>query len=342
MGVAGSYLAARLSAKNSWEIHAFDGLSRPDSRCAWGGSKYELSKLASQVGLDYSKYIFFEGKNLKVIFEDAHEIDIPLVGLTTFDKNGFEEDLEQVARKNGVAVHRGASVTLKDLSGFDVVFDATGVYRNVLPKLKNDMIFPNLEYRVEYGGSPPFRDFTVFPYHGLGGYGWFFPLREGEAHVGGGDRFHRQKQYVELFMRKYGGVPKKTIARPVRMLPPSMCEPIALEGNNHQVVGVGESIGCVFPLLGEGIIPSLQSVDVLMDSFSGCKVDVESYRRGLRKKFFYFEPIFRAIIAKWKGNWAAAKAVPGLIPSFIKVKAMEKRFGFQIRLTDLVEIFNST
>ena len=32
------------------------------------------------------------------------------------------------------------------------------------------------------------------------------------------------------------------------------------------VIGVGESIGCVFPMLGEGIIPSLLCCDLFLET----------------------------------------------------------------------------
>jgi flavin-dependent dehydrogenase len=342
LGVAGGYLAARLARETSHEVHGFDMLQQVDTKCAWGGSKHELGRITNQVEIDFSQFIFFEGKKLQVFFEDGHQLLIPIIGLVTFDKDGLERALLQKATEAGARVNRGKKVRLEDLGGFDLVIDATGVFRSMLPKIENDMIFPNLEYRVEYDSNPPFDDFSVFPYSGLGGYSWFFPLNDKTAHVGGGDRFHRQKHYVEQFMRKYGGRPFKTIARPVRMVPPTRCEPIYVRKGSQSLVGVGESIGAVFPLLGEGIIPSLQSADILIESFGSKDVDAESYRKGLRKKFFYFEPIFKAILAKWGGNWSAALHAPSLLPSFVRVKKMEKRFGFEIRLSDLVEIFNRT
>ena len=45
----------------------------------------------------------------------------------------------------------------------------------------------------------------------------------------------------------------KKIGRPIRLAPSKHMEPF-FDGN---IIGVGESIGCVFPMLGEGIIPSL-------------------------------------------------------------------------------------
>ncbi|MEM3857720.1 MAG: hypothetical protein QXI37_04345 [Thermoprotei archaeon] len=231
---------------------------------------------------------------------------------------------------------------MDELTAYDVVVDATGVYRSLLPRIAGDMIFPNLEYRVHYSSSPPFQDFAVFPYSGLGGYGWFFPLGEHEAHVGGGDRFHRQRHYVDGFMAKHGGKIIRTIGRPVRMVPPSMAQPISFTRNGLQVVGVGESIGAVFPLLGEGIIPGLQSAELLRQVFGDRGVDVQEYTRLLDRKFFYFEPVFKAILAKWSGEWSTLRSAPWLLPTLVRLSRMEKRFGFRLSLSQLLELFEKT
>lgn len=341
LGVAGSYLALKLSKETAHEVHGFDLLRKADTRCAWGASKHELSRLLGTLELDFSEFILFEGRKLRVIFEDGHEFRIPLMGLVSFDKDALEERLHTEAQRTGATLHLGEKVRLENLANYDLVIDATGVYRSLLPKIRNDLIFPNIEYRVEYGGNPPFDDFAVFPYPKLGGYSWFFPLASGMAHVGGGDRFHRQKEKVDSLLRKYPGRVVKLISRPIRMVPPALAGPIWFRNSRQTVVGVGEAVGTVFPLLGEGIIPSMQAAETLSEHLLREGIDPEGYEHALIERFFYFDPIFRAIQAKWKGGWSSALR-PSLIPSYIKVKRMEKRFGVEVRLSHLLEIFNRT
>jgi len=202
LGVAGSYLAARLSRESEHMVYGFEMLPQADSKCAWGGSKHELARILKPFDIDFGEYILYEGKKLNVVFDGKGEITIPTVGLVTFDKNALEERLIQLAIESGAKISRGRKVGIEELANFDLVVDASGVYRSILPKIRGDTIFPNIEYRVEYDGELPYDDFTVVPYPGLTGYTWFFPLGSRLAHVGGGDKLHRQREYVEDFMRK--------------------------------------------------------------------------------------------------------------------------------------------
>jgi flavin-dependent dehydrogenase len=339
LGVAGGYLAARLARETEHEVYGFDALSSVETRCAWGASKHELGAIVKALDINFEDFVLFEGKRIKVIYPDSYESTIPLVGLVTFDKDALEREFLRLAKEAGAKLQLGKRVSLNELSSFELVVDATGVYRAILPKIKEDMIMPNLEYRVQYD-EMPFDDFTIFPYSKLGGYTWFFPLGSGMAHVGGGDKFHRQREFVESFMQKHNGKKLKTIARPIRIVPFEHAQPIFLKRENQIVVGAGESIGCVFPLLGEGIIPSLQCAQLLFENITQ-KMGLDEYVNALKNKFFYFEPIFKIIIAKWNGRWSEALKAH-LIPSYIRVKRMEKRFGFKIRMRDLLDVFNRT
>ncbi|MEM0121145.1 MAG: NAD(P)/FAD-dependent oxidoreductase [Thermoprotei archaeon] len=342
LGVAGSYLVARLSRETHHEVYGFDMLPYADSKCAWGGSKHELARILRPFDIDFEEYILYEGRRLHVVFDGKGERVIPTVGLVTFDKNRVEDRLVQLAAESGAKITRGRRVGVDELVNFDLIVDATGVYRSILPKINSDIIFPNLEYRVEYEGEPPYDDFTVIPYPGLTGYTWFFPLGSRVAHVGGGDKLHRQKEYVEEFMQKYGGKKLKTIARPIRLLPFGRTQPIHIRRGGSLIVGVGEAIGTVFPLLGEGIIPSFQSSEILYNTILNGSVDIETYTSELKRKFFYFEPIYKAILAKWQGSWSPTRMLPSLFYSYIKSRRIEQRFGIKVRITDFFEIFRNT
>ena len=73
------------------------------------------------------------------------------------------------------------------------------------------------------------------------------------AHIGAGDYNKQHVEETNKFFKKYGGKVTKTVGRPIRLATPNMCKPFY----KGKVVGVGESIGTVYPLLGEGIIPSM-------------------------------------------------------------------------------------
>src|SRR3989304_4359205 len=78
------------------------------------------------------------------------------------------------------------------------------------------------------------------------------------------------KQHVEetdKFFKKYGGKITKTVGRPIRLATPDLCKPFY----HGKVVGVGESIGTVYPLLGEGIIPSMICADIFLEHMNDPK-----------------------------------------------------------------------
>ena len=76
----------------------------------------------------------------------------------------------------------------------------------------------------------------------------------------------------------------KILGRPIRLLPPSKCEPFFY----GKIVGVGESIGTVFSLYaGEGIIPSLQCCDIFIENM----YDFERYRRAVLQHFQIFDDV---------------------------------------------------
>ena len=150
-GVSGSYLVNRLS--ESHEVVGFE--RRPEDQffavCAWGTSKYEMRRLTASTGLDFDKYILWEGR------DDARRLgdemlDIPLDGLVTFNKHQFEVDLMK-----GREVRYGVRANKEELQkeGFDMIMDATGNHRELLPKVPNDAFIPCYETKMKYSGGPP-------------------------------------------------------------------------------------------------------------------------------------------------------------------------------------------
>jgi flavin-dependent dehydrogenase len=57
------------------------------------------------------------------------------------------------------------------------------------------------------------------------------------------------------------------------------------DGNHRPIWGVGEAIGCVAPLAGEGIIPGLKSACLLLDNWE----DPDAYRHSILKEFMWMK-----------------------------------------------------
>ena len=324
MGVAGSYIAGRLGGTH--EVVGFDRFSERnfDSICAWGTSKGVLRAFMKNVGLNFEDYVLHDGKRM-IVETHSGPLEIKLKDLCTYDKARLIKDLLKDQE-----VHFGQMV-LQPPEGFDLVVDSTAL-RGLLPKVREDLYIPCLEYMIEYGNAP-FDDFYIKPFSNFGGYFWYFPLGDGRAYVGAGDYFRRHVEFLEQFRRKHGGEAVKRFGRPIRIAPPSLCQPFS-EGN---VVGVGESIGTVFPVLGEGIIPSLQCAELFIESLH----DLELYKKRVLEKFKIYETIFRLVRSKMQQRFRWSSQFINLLRMFYHMRTNEDRYGLQVRLTDMLKLFQA-
>ncbi len=324
MGVAGSYLSSRLSEKH--QVTGFDMLSKDkfDAVCGWGTTKEGLSKFASNCGLNFDDYIVFTGKNMQIKVKDEM-INMELRGMCCFDKIRFINDMA-----DGININYGKFISRNNFKeNFDLIIDSTGISRVLLPRIKNDLIVPCLQYKVKYK-VPPFNDFYIKPFPGISGYFWYFPLGDGYFHVGAGDYYKHHIEELSSFLKRYPGEIIKKNGRPIRITPPSLCEPF-YEGN---IVGVGESIGTVYPILGEGIIPSLQCAELLVENIN----DLPKYREEVLQKFNIYTSVFNVVKSKINHNFNLALQIPSLWSTYHYMKKREDRFGMHIQLIKMLKI----
>lgn len=320
-GVAGSYLLNRLDGHR---VECFE--MRPQDKwytvCAWGTSEPYITELVRKAGFNFSDYVLHHGKKMTV--DTGHgTFDIPLNGLVSYDKHKLCEDMLK-----GHNVHWGTQVKQLDgaFADFDLVIDATGMHRSLLPRIKDDMLVPCVEYQVR-SKKFPWDDFYIKPYRGLSGYLWYFPLWDGTAHIGAGELHGGYKGEIEAILKEYDCEVIRKIGRPVRITPPAYCQPFS-EG---KVVGVGESIGTVFPMLGEGIIPSMQCADLLVEHID----DMEAYAEAVLKHTDIYVKAFRFVKSKMDGDFSMARNLRSLLSVYLYMHGNEKRFGMETRLSDL-------
>jgi len=315
MGVAGSYLAVRLSSMHH-EVTGFERFTEEsfDCVCAWGTSAPALAPYAAKCGLDFQKYVFHRGRSMYVKFGKV-STEVPLVGLVTFDKHRMVKDMQR-----GIDIRFGVMVRSKEeLKGYDLIVDATA-YRTLLPRITGEIRVPSVQYEVEYA-EVPFDDFYIEIVEGMGGYLWYFPLTGKRAHVGAGDVNHTHLAVLSRFMKRNPGKKKKIVGRPIRLSSPSMCEPF-FQGN---VVGVGECIGSVFPLLGEGIIPTMQCAELLARNIT----DLESYRRQVLKRYQIYDVAYDYVAANIRGRFVFPDYLLKMNELGQYVIRNERRFGYR-------------
>ncbi|MDG6901796.1 MAG: NAD(P)/FAD-dependent oxidoreductase [Nitrososphaerota archaeon] len=324
-GVAGAYLLNRLPS--DVQAEAFEAKTEKNwyTVCAWGTSQPFISDLVKKAGFSFDDYVLHKGKKMVVDLGDE-EVTIPLRGLVTYDKHRLTEDMLK-----GKKIHWGTQVKAAngDFDAFDSVVDATGLHRSLLPKVKDDLLVPSLEYQVK-SKELPYDDFVIRPYPGLTGYWWYFPLGDGMAHVGAGDVKGRYRYELDEFVKKHHCEVTKRIGRPVRVTPPKFMEPF-FEG---KVTGVGESIGTVYPMLGEGIIPSMQCVDLFVDHLG----DREGYRRAVLDHYAVYAKVYQFIKAKVEDRFSLTRMLPTLLSIFLYMRGNERRYGMQTRLSDFYKI----
>lgn len=334
-GVAGSYLGNMLQ-KRGHTVEIFEASKKEHHWpvCAWGASRHMLERFSNQAGLDFASYIFHVGKKLKIQLPENKGEVLDLKGLVTYNKYGWEADL----LKN-VKVTYGTKMTRETFAfdKYDYVIDCTGLHRSLLPKSSEDFLIPAYEYLLNNVKGAD--DFYVIGYKGAKGYFWYFPLEGGQAYMGAGDI---EKKYygIDAFFKQHPEAKViKKIGRPIRLSPSKRMEPF-FDGN---VIGVGESIGCVFPMLGEGIIPTLICCDVFLDVLdkSSKKFDFTKYRKKVLNTFAYYDDVYKIVRLKMDGKLRTVRHFNLMMSMYRNMKREEKRFGFEISLEKMTHLVNA-
>ncbi len=287
-GPAGSYLAARI--RDNHDVRVFEGQKedRFTSVCAWATAYTGARDMLRKVGIDFDNYILHKGKKMYVsAYNNIYTVDAP--ELVTFDKPAMLKDLLKGSRVEYGTFVRGNDA---DTSAYDFIVDATGPYRRVLGPAEGerDMILPTYQWLVKYDDMP-FDDFYIEPFSSFSGYLWYFPLGDHNAFVGAGDVRLQHRNRVEDFLKRYPPKERiRTMGKPIRVAAPSSVKPHM----RRNVIGVGETVGTVYPILGEGILPSMHAAELLSESLD----DMNSYEAKLLKKFSAYDLAYEYIRRK--------------------------------------------
>jgi flavin-dependent dehydrogenase len=338
IGVAGAYLMSKLSQDHDNSVVGFERMSETqhDAVCAWATCKNVMLGLAKNCGLDFESYIMHSGKYMKVNLDaidtadnTGKHIDIKLDGMVIYDKLKLIQDMIK-----GTRIEYGKVPKKENLeSDFDMIVDSTGFHRNYLPKANDEFWIPCIQYKVKYDSDKtPFDDFYLKAFPSMAGYFWYFPLGDGYAHIGAGDFERRQNnRFVDDFLRRYKCQIIKKVGRPVRISPPKNCEPFT---DGRKVIGVGESIGTVYPLLGEGIIPATWCAEMLVQNLHNRK----NYRNEVLKKFEVYSTVFNFIRSKIRGKFNLLKNSYELLKIYNHMKREEDRYGMKVRIADMIKV----
>ena len=331
IGVAGAYLMNQFNDMHDIQIIGFERMKEEehDAVCAWATSKNVMVNYAKKCGLNFDDYILHDGKHMRLDLDENSHVEIGLKGMVNYDKLKLIQDMVR-----GNEIHFGKAPKKELLeSEFDLIIDSTGFHRNYLPRLDYEMWIPCVQYKVKYeNNSLPFDDFYLKAFPSMSGYFWYFPLGNGYAHIGAGD-FTRKNHnlFLEHFLKEYKCDIIKKNGRPVRISPPSISQPF---NDGIKTIGVGESIGTVYPLLGEGIIPSTICADLFIENYD----DFETYCKKVLKYFDIYSLVFKFIMMKTRGTFNIVKNSYDLIRIYNHMKNNEDRYGMKVKITDMIKV----
>ena len=273
LGVSGSYLLRRLS-QAGFEVVGYDpkkpGFYVP---CGYAVNINRLRDLVGKVGLEADSYLEATAELVTFASDSGLDVRLPSVGFCTIDKNRLEADMI-----GGLRHQRRAAPVPSAQDG--ILIDATGVSRYYLGPAKEDFLMRTREYLTD---SAPKGNF-YFRYFPSGrGYYWEFALKNG-FHIGaGGDS-------IDIVAESLANVrnPRRMMSRNIRL------KPLFNQIHKGNVIGVGESIGTVSPITGEGIIPSMESAEILFNCISQYD-DIEKlkekYVSEIRSRFRRYEKL---------------------------------------------------
>ena len=286
-GIAGGYLAGLLEKKGIVP-DVYDGMAHATTcgcrSCGWG-VPVGIKTYLDAVGLDLQDYII---ESMSPMHFDALVAGTPLC---TINKPRMLQDF----RKNGALKRQNAGPD--ELGEYDIVVDATGIRRALLPPCRSELTMPTLQHRVAvtsdgnqrlgsgvYGKRIP----------GLG-YLWIFPVGQSQYHIGvGGVGPLRHESLLDRFYREASGRFSCTITcsceGSIRVASPYHSRPFSLrrersDGTSQLIIGVGESIGTVSPFTGEGIVHSMECAKILADTWP----DPDRYASTVLSRFAWMK-----------------------------------------------------
>jgi len=286
-GIAGGYLS-RLFLQQGITPDVYDGMVH-DTRCGYRscgwGSPLGIGTYLAEVGLDVKDYLIEPMSSMN--FDGL----VATTPLCTLDKPRLIRDLTR-----GTWVKR-QNLDLEEAGDYDIVVDATGISRALLPPCRSDLTLPTLQHRVRVesrGGKRLEAGVYGNRIPGLG-YLWVFPLGDDHYHIGiGGIGLARLDTLLDRFYKdmsaEYSFTTICSCTGVVRVTSPFYSTPFysqkSRNGTTPQVIaGVGESIGTVSPFTGEGIVFSLECAKIFADSLP----DYERYTRSVLARFLWMK-----------------------------------------------------
>jgi flavin-dependent dehydrogenase len=267
-------------------------------------------------GLDAEKYIL---QRFDYVLMDEVKIKADLI---TFDKPRLIKDLL-----------KDAEIRFEPLpkQDYDRVIDASGTARALLPAIENDVILGCSQYLMET--EEPLENRIKL---GGIGYAWCFPLSSNFYHIGCGSLLADPQRLLKDLGWLVSSSPryKRKIYcccnGHIRLTGPHHSLPFVCEGGKDGIWGVGEAIGCVAPLAGDGIVPGMRSVRLLLEYWD----NPQRYREAILEEFRWMKDERRIIEILRESRRVGIREA-------LVLKRNSKRMGMQVGIREAVALLKN-
>ena len=228
-------------------------------------------------------------KNLEVRDEVVFETDGRVLAV---DRPRMEQKMAWIARRKGARILTGRRVRIRDLSGYDLIIDASG--------------HPS-QWEREFGGRDGRRwrkggialeaitdyeceDICIDVLPGLDGYLWVFPKARGGANIGVG-YYARKPCGLKDLLKTYlawleaeAGAEIKVEGLTAGLLGVKFNRPFVRYYNSTPVCLIGDAAGLVDPFFGEGMTKAVLSARILAEKIMEGRIEdyEREYMRAMR------------------------------------------------------------
>ena len=205
---------------------------------------------------------------------------------------------------------------------FDLLVDATGISRTLLPRVE-DYRMHTIEYLTTLKEKEEFQ----FRYFGNGsGYFWIFPKGD-KYHVGAGsDSIEKIRDSLAHYR------PEKVISRDIRL------KPLFHSISKDNIIGVGEAIGTVSPVTGEGIGPSMTSALLLflaIKKSSDIQTIKNLYAASIKKEFRRYFVLYDLLRSFQSSQVKKRRGISYLLAARTDLRG----FGIDFRISKILRDF---
>lgn len=301
-GVAGTYVYKYLTDR-CFNVDIFDiDKSKLGCHCAWGVETSSFLDYMRHIQIDGNKYILKKIDRVFVYMNNGPHRLVESIGVHNFSTINKKKLMMDIVGKE---LKIDSCINVED---YDLVIDATGGRRyyisgfDVVKQPKGVFQIPTMQIRH----SEPWNNYednvVIEPIKGGVGYIWSFPLGKLGYHYGCGDL---KVDLKELMFED--GLPKGKKCECgqtyISVGPPDLWKPFMMKTSRYGIWGVGEAIGCVSPISGEGIIPSLESAHIFCDMFVHGKLTPGAYEKAICEANKWMWPEYKTIASLMDGRW---------------------------------------